>query len=220
MDDLEFNPRAFAEEMQLRTRKEMNFHEVESGLPNPLSPHLIMPAVNVGGWLSKLASWNPWGRPVDEHDIVWLFDNTSYKNKSGQWEAEFVAAVFEQDPKCKVADIVTNIATKLGLAEDCEERETIEQRVLPFLWDIQVARVLSLSHGPRSLKLGPTSINGIASNVIGVADRKGGELTVARASVPRGVKGILDMQTYYAGAKGWGIISGKLKSPAWKEVEN
>ena len=223
MADLDFNPATFAKDMQLRTRKECNFHQVEHDLPDPKSAALKLPAVNVGGWLTKLANLNPWGKQVDEHDRVWLFDNTAYRNQSGQWEAEFVAAVFEQDPKCKVANIVTNIATTVGLAEDCEERKTIEERVLPFLWDIQAVRVFTINHGHRNLRLGPTSVNGITTNVLGVSNVKEGELAVARASVPRGVKGILDMQTYYAGKAGWGIISGELaheEIQKWKDTNS
>lgn len=211
MSDLDFNPGLFAKDMQLRTRKEYNFQQVEHDLPDPKSKAFALPAaaLNINGWLTWLANKNPWGKAVDAQDIVWLLDNTAYRNAAGQWEAEFVAAVFEQEPKCKVTNIVTSIATQLGLAEDCEERKTIEERVYPFLWDIQAARVFNVDHGTRSLKLGPTSINGITTSVLKVADLKEGALTVARASVPRGVKGILDMQTYYTGKTGWGIISGK-----------
>lgn len=208
MADSDFNPRLYASEMQLRTRKEKNFDQVEAELPDPKSSALQLPAVNVNGWLNRLTNLSPWGKAVNDQDIVWLFDNTAYKNRSGQWEAEFVAAVFEQDPKCKVVDVVTSIARTLGLADDCKERKTIEERIYPFLWDIQAVRVFTLKHQRRSLRLGPTSMNGITSNVLNVDADREGALVEAKAQVPRGVKGILDMQTNYHGPDGWGIISG------------
>ncbi|CAM1509283.1 Fc.00g030220.m01.CDS01 [Cosmosporella sp. VM-42] len=208
MEDTDYNPCAFANEMQLRTRKEKNFDEFERNLPDPKSPAMILPAVNIDGWLSRLANLNPWGKAVNEKDIVWLFDNTTYRSsRTGNWEAEFVAAVFEQDPKCKVVDIVESIAKTLGLAKESEECKTIEKRITPFLWDIQAMRVFRLDHQGRDLRLGPTSLNGITTNTLEVAHDNGGSLTQAKARVPRGVKGILDMQTYYAEPEGWGIIS-------------
>lgn len=212
MADADFNPRLFASEMQLRTRKEKNFDQFESELPDPKSSALQLPAVsvNVNGWLNRLTNMSPWGKAVNDQDIVWLFDNTAYKNRTGQWEAEFIAAVFEQDPKCKVVDIVTSIARTLGLADDCKERKTIEERIYPFLWDIQAVRVFPLKHQRKTLRLGPTSINGITSNILTIDADKEGALVEAKAQVPRGVKGILDMQTNYHGPEGWGILSGML----------
>ena len=211
MEDTDFSPSSFANEMQLRTRKERNFDEIERNLPDPKSPGMVLPAVNVDGWLTRLANLSPWGKAVNDKDIVWLLDNTAYISaETGNWEAEFVAAVFEQDPKCKVVDMVSSIAKTLGLAEDSEECKTIEKRIYPFLWDIQAMRVFTLDHQRKDLKLGPTGVNGIAANTLEVAHDNGGSLIQARARVPRGVKGILDMQTYYTEPEGWGIISGML----------
>ncbi|KAF7554189.1 hypothetical protein G7046_g6887 [Stylonectria norvegica] len=208
MAEPDFSPSSFAGDMQKRTRKEKNFDAVEAALPDPKSATFLSPAINVEGWLAWLANFNPFGKAVSERDVVWLFDNTAYKSsRFGHWEAEFVAAVFEQDPKCKVVDVVANIAKTLGLAEDAEERKTIEARLMPFLWDIRAARVVRVDHQDRNLRLGPTSVNGITTNVLQVSRDDKGALIPAKARVPAGVKGILDMHTYYAGPEGWAIIS-------------
>ncbi|KAF4464794.1 actin filament organization app1 [Fusarium albosuccineum] len=215
MSDKEFNPSSFAADMQLRTRKARNFDKVEHDLPDPRSAAFqrtqtaaLAAPINVSAWLSRIANLSSFGKAVDRGDIVWLFDNTAYRNPDTDvWEAEFVAAVFENEPKCRVADIVSSVAKTLGLAEDAAERDIIEERIIPFLWDIQAARVFWLEHRKRELKLGPTSINGITTVVLPVERYHKGSAVDATALVPPEVKGFLDMQTYYAGPEGWGIIS-------------
>lgn len=212
MASIDFNPAKIASEMQLRTRKQNKFDEFEAGLPDPTAPSLRLPVpqLSVGNILTKIGNLNPFGRPVANGDIVWLLDNTAFRHsRLASWQAEFVAAVFERDPKCKVADVVAGIASTIGLADDAVERKTIEKRLMPFLWDIRIARTVMTAHNGKTLKLGPTNVNGIASQAVKVASSDKGELVQAKANVPRGVDGILDMQTYYAGPDGWGIISGE-----------
>lgn len=217
MDDkLDFSPSAFAADMQLRTRKARNFDKVEHDLPDPRSAAFqktqaaaLSSSINVSGWLSRLAGLNPFGKAVDAGDIVWLMDNTAYRNpETDQWEAEFVAAVFENEPRCRVADIVSGIASTLGLAEDAAERDVIEERIIPFLWDIQAARVFWIEHKKKEIKLGPTSINGITTSIESVDRQHKGSTIDATALVPHATKGIHEMQTYYAGPEGWAVISG------------
>ncbi|KAM5345615.1 hypothetical protein ACJ41O_011476 [Fusarium nematophilum] len=215
MTDKEFSPSSVAGNMQLRTRKTRNFDKVEHDLPDPKSPAFqrattaaLAAPINISAWLSRLANLSPFGKAVDRGDIVWLFDNTAFRNpETGNWEAEFVAAVFENEPKCRVADVVSSVAATLGLADDAAERDIIEERIIPFLWDIQAARVFYLEHRKRELRLGPTSINGITTSVLPVERYHKGSFVDASALVPRDVKGLLDMQTYYAGPEGWGVIS-------------
>ncbi|KPM41182.1 hypothetical protein AK830_g5343 [Neonectria ditissima] len=204
------SPSSVARAMQLRTRKERKFDEVEASLPDLKTKAVQRPlsALDFNGWLSWLGNFNRMGKAVDGDDIVWLFDNTAYKSpKHGVWEAEFIAAVFEPDLKCHIADVVSSIAKMLGLADDAAERDTIEERLIPFLWDIQTVRVFNVDHQGDNLKLGPTSINGITSQVLPVKRHSKGSFVKATAKVPGSVSGILDMQTYYAGAEGWSIIS-------------
>ncbi|KAF5579928.1 actin filament organization app1 [Fusarium subglutinans] len=214
-DKLDFDPSAFAADMQLRTRKTRNFDKIEHDLPDPKSAAFqktqaaaLSAPVNVSAWLSRFAQWNPFGKAVDAGDIVWLMDNTAYQNpETDQWEAEFVAAVFENEPKCRVADIVSGIASTLGLADDAAERDVIEKRIIPFLWDIQAARVFWIEHKKKEIKLGPTSINGITTSVEPLHHAHKGSVVDATALVPQGTQGLHDMQTYYAGPEGWAIIS-------------
>ncbi|KAH6971837.1 hypothetical protein BKA56DRAFT_494877 [Ilyonectria sp. MPI-CAGE-AT-0026] len=203
-------PSSDANAMQLRTRKEKKFEEVEASLPDPKTSSLQRPlsSLNFSGWLSRIGSFPRFGKPVDGEDVVWLFDNTAYKSpEKGEWEAEFIAAVFEPDLKYHLADVVSSIAKMLGLADDADERDTIEERLIPFLWDIQTVRVFKVDHLGKELKLGPTSMNGITSQVLPVKRHHKGSFAKGTAKVPSSVKGILQMQTCYAGSEGWSIIS-------------
>ncbi|OLN81935.1 Phosphatidate phosphatase APP1-like protein 3 [Colletotrichum chlorophyti] len=198
----------FAGEMQKQTRKERRFDEIEAELPSPTVPTLKAAYFTASGLLSHLGSYNPLGRPVTDDDIVWLLDNTAYKpSRLGGWQAEFVAAIFEKEPKCRVVDIVQGIAQKLGLADDAEELQTIEERILPFLWDVQPARHLRVVNQKKELKLGPSASNGISTDILKIHDQPSGSTVTSSAAVPRGAAGILEMQTFFAAPEGWAIIS-------------
>ncbi|POR34997.1 Phosphatidate phosphatase APP1 [Tolypocladium paradoxum] len=209
-----FNPSSFAGAMQLRTRKENKFDEVESSLPDPRVPRLeATHLLNLSGLLNRLGNLNPFGKGVTSEDLVWLLDNTAFKSSprgaSSPWQAEFVAAVFEREAKGRVADMVAGVARAMGLADDAEERKTVEERVMPFLWDIRPARTITAvqaQHGTQ-LRLGPTNLNGLSSNVLRVPSSSKGSLVKTSTRLGGGEGAIVDMQTYYAGPDGWGIIS-------------
>lgn len=207
---------ARARELQDLTRRERKFDEMESQLPDPRLPALqsAFAIPTADKLLSYLGSRNPLGRPVTDDDVVWLLDNTAFKaSRFGGWQAEFVAAVFEQEPKCKVIDMVTSIAEKLGLADDAEERNTIEERLLPFLWDVRPARQVRVVHQGKEITLGPTGRNGISTDVVKVHEQSSGTAVKSSAAVPRGATGVLDMKTYFAAPEGWAILSGTFLSP-------
>lgn len=219
-----FNPASFAGDMQLRTRKEKKFDEFEAALPDPKSDLFKMPSaripsslpslpsIGVGTLIKKLGDWNPLGKTVTAEDVVWLLDNTAFKNGGhlrSSWEAEYVAAVFERDPDCKVADIVSSIAESVGLADDARERDIIEERILPFLWDIRMVRIVKVATQGKEVKLTPTNVNGISTEVLKVPHADEGALVKSAAKVPKGTKGILEAKTFYAGDEGWGIITGE-----------
>lgn len=221
MDDNDFNPSQTAAEMQLRTRRAKKFDEVEANLPDPkassppaASTLVASSYLSFGGIIDRITSLNPFGKAVGKGDVVWLLDNTAFRtSRHGPWQAEFVTAVFEQEAKCKVVDIVSGVAHAMGLADDAEERETIEQRLMPFMWDVRRVRTLTADHNGKMLKLGPTGFNGISTNVLRVQSRhRSGTTVKTTAEVPSGVHGILSMNTYYAGPEGWAIISGKMTS--------
>ncbi|KAI9149166.1 Phosphatidate phosphatase APP1 [Paramyrothecium foliicola] len=200
----------YAGEMQLRTRKERKFDEIEAGLPEPRPSPTSLPLSKpgAGGLFNRISSLLPFSRNVSNKDIVWLFDNTAFKSSPrGPWKAEFVAAVFEQDAKCSVVDMVTSIARTIGLADDAAERATIEERLMPFLWDLQSFTKLRVNHLGGEIKLGPTGINGLSNNLLKTRGSESGSIKTVEAIVPSGAQGILDMQMHYAGPEGWGIIS-------------
>jgi hypothetical protein len=206
----------YIDEMQLRTRKERKFDEVEAGLPDPkaLSKHVSKGAkprlsrFSFGGLVQMVGDANPFGRPVSAGDTVWLLDNTAYRSSRRVWQAEYVAAVFERDPDCQIADVVSGVARAVGLADDAAERDTIEERLLPFLWDIRLAKIVKVRTQNTDIKLTPTNVNGISSEVINVPTGGFGQLVRSVVKVPGEVDGILEARTYYAGPEGWGIISG------------
>ncbi|XWW94912.1 hypothetical protein V2A60_002862 [Cordyceps javanica] len=222
-----FNPSAIAADMQRRTRKQNNFDKVEADLPDPkklaaasanavtsLTPSFTT-RFSLSGALGLLNRLNPLGgRAVTRGDAVWLMDNTAYRTGgrfSASWEAEFVAAVFEEEPRSHLVDAVAGVARVLGIADDAEERKTIQERLIPFVWDVRVAKTVSVSQeGSRkkTIKLGPTGFNGVSSNVMPVASHTKGAVVEATAGgLPSGIPGLLGMQTYYAGPSGWGVIS-------------
>jgi len=128
---------------------------------------------------------------------------------NGEWAAEFSFAVFEKGVKCNIVDVVAEIARKVGLADDQQDMQTIEERLTPFLLDVRPARDITVKHGGLDLKLGPTGSSGIATNGQPVrADKDDDGLVKGQAVVPAAVTGILSMHTYFAGPDGWGVISG------------
>jgi hypothetical protein len=207
-------------DMQIKTRKERRFEETEAGLPG-VSQHnasklpglvaakLPIPS-KLSDILSYLGSYNPRPQQVTGSDAVWLFDNVAYRGPGGRWEAEFVAAVLAQDPSCKVADVVSQVAQMAGLSKDAEETATIARRMTPFLMDIQPGRLVNASFGSGpKLKLGPGGRNGISSDIRQLPDGKDGEVVTTTAQVPSGTNGLLEMKTLYAEPEGWAVISGK-----------
>ncbi|KAK2603959.1 hypothetical protein QQS21_003894 [Conoideocrella luteorostrata] len=210
MANNKINPSNFAGVMQLRTRKEKNFDEIESslGLAKSSTLPLAQGQSRLTSWLDRLNIFRPFAKPVTDDDIVWLLDNTAYKSpRSGTWQAEFVAAVFEREDKEKLMNMVTGVVRAVGLTDDAAERATVEERVLPFLWDVRPARVISATQQSHLLKLGPSNINGLSSNVLKVSKSKKGSLVKTSTTIGGGLGSIVNMQTYYAGEDGWGIIS-------------
>ncbi|KAE8443113.1 hypothetical protein EG329_002357 [Mollisiaceae sp. DMI_Dod_QoI] len=196
--------------MENRTRKECKFHDVESNLPDirasPASDHRPTEAQDI---LSYLGPWNPLGQKITDKDTVWLLDNTAYRNiKSGKWEAEFVAAAFDQNTGVEVSKVVADVAEKVGLGKGDAAEATIQERLMPFMQSILPGRVVTVDLADRDqTKLGPGGRNGISSDIRNVLDYKDGELVESTAVVPQGANGVLSMTTAYAEPEGWGLIS-------------
>ncbi|KAF4594507.1 actin filament organization protein App1-like protein [Ophiocordyceps camponoti-floridani] len=198
--------------MQRRTRQKNKFEEVESSLPSlesspePSLSRLWRPS----GFWGKLGRFMPVGRAVKKSNIVWLLDNTAFQHAThGHWCAEFIAAVFEREDKARLVDVVSGVAQAIGLADDAYERKTVEERVLPFLWDVRPATTVSALHQGTQLKIGPSDANGLCSNVLTISGSAEGSLVRTTAKHNRGGGGgaIPHMETYFAGPEGWGVIS-------------
>lgn len=200
---------------------ERHFDEMESQLSPPVHQIFNGPALRTSSTIDRLTSYlgsrNPMGRAVTQDDIVWLFDNTAYRapKPGGGWKAEFVAAVFEKTPgdlDRKLFEMVATIAEKLGIADDASERETIRQRLLPFLRDVRRARYTRVVHVDKQLRLGPTGPNGVSTDSRAFLDGADGSFVTSTAVVPKGTTGVLEMRTYFAEPEGWAVVSGSPKS--------
>ncbi|KHN99245.1 uncharacterized protein MAM_02943 [Metarhizium album ARSEF 1941] len=205
-----YTPSTSANAMQLRTRQKNKFDEIESslGLARSSRIPLAQGQSRLTSWLNRVHLFQPFAKPATDNDVIWLLDNTAYKSMStGAWQAEFVAAVFEREDKETLVDMVTAVIRAVGLADDATRRKTVEERLLPFLWDIRPATMVTASQSSRELKLGPTNTNGLTSNVLNVSSSGRGSLVKASTKIGDGRGSIVNMQTYYAGDDGWGIIS-------------
>ncbi|RDA86004.1 hypothetical protein CP532_4870 [Ophiocordyceps camponoti-leonardi (nom. inval.)] len=213
MDPVNSFHSSLASTMQRRTRQKNNFEEIESSLPSlESSPEPSLSRFcRPNGFLGRLARFLPGGRAVKKSNIVWLLDNTAFQHAThGHWCAEFIAAVFEREDKARLVDVVSGVAHAIGLADDAKERKTVEERVLPFLWDIRPATTITALHQGRTrLRIGPSNANGLCSNVLTIPGSAEGSLvrTSAKSSKAGGDGAIPHMETYYAGPEGWGIIS-------------
>lgn len=200
--------------MEHRTRRERKFVDVESCLPDiksPQAPHYL-PSL-AANLLSYLGSWNPLSRPVSGNDTVWLLDNTAYRNSKGEWEAEFVAAVFERDTGVEVSTIVADLAEKVGLGKGHAQEATIRERLMPFVQSIRPGRSMRIDFArKREIRLGPGGRHGISSDVKAVPSHEDGTVVSSVALVPPGANGILQSNTVHAEPEGWGVISGELRS--------
>ncbi|KAI1750402.1 hypothetical protein F4782DRAFT_541607 [Xylaria castorea] len=200
--------------MQKRTRKERHFDETEQDLPDfsgKVSTVAVEPTAKdkLYAALSYFGKKNPFSRPLTADDTVWLLDNTAYRNeKTGLWEAEYVAAMFSQHSSSPVIDAVSAIADKIKLEERDPAYQTIEKRLGPFVQDIKPGtHVKTLYRGKSPMKLGPSGHNGISSEIKRLPSGDDGNLVPTFAHVPKGANGLLEMRTFFADAEGWGVIS-------------
>lgn len=198
-----------ADQMQQETRKKQKFAEMESELdPRLEALQASFSSPTADKFLSYLGSRNPLGRPVTAYDAVWLLDNTAFKSPTGDWQAEFVAAVFERNSRPKRIDLVTRVASMLKIADDADEKKVLEERMMPFLWEIRPARKIKVDHQGKILKLGPTGRNGISTDIVKLPAQPNGTTVKSTAAVSRGATGVLEMKTVFAEPQGWAVISG------------
>jgi hypothetical protein len=200
-----------ATELENRTRQQGKFPEVEADLPDIKfaqgSDH--RPSLKTD-LLSYLGPWNPIPQDITGKDQVWLLDNTAYRSDStGQWQAEFVAAVFDQNTGVEMSKVVTNVAEKLGICKGDAAEATIQERLMPFVQSILPGRRVRVAFDrTQDIDLGPGGRNAISSDTKVIPQHADGDVVSSVAQVPQGANGVLKMQTVYAEPDGWGIISG------------
>lgn len=102
--------------MEQRTRSKQGFETTESRLPDlRASPAADDRPSLQQNLLSHLGAYNPLGEEITDNDTVWLLDNTAFRDpKTGNWQAEFVAAVFDKDTGLEVSSVVADVAEKVG----------------------------------------------------------------------------------------------------------
>jgi hypothetical protein len=199
--------------LESRTRTTGHFSDTESSLAS-VSTNQSQAARKehkITRLLSYLGSNNPLPAEIAADDVVWLMDNTAFRDAKGAWQAEFVAAAFDKQPSARVLDIVGEIAHKVGLSKGAKEEETIERRIGPFVMEVLPGRRIRVNFGRRTqLKLGPGGRNGISSDLVKLPDLRGGSVVRSTADVPIEVTGLLGMKTLFAEPEGWAVISGNV----------
>lgn len=209
------NPRRTTTDgLESRTRSIGHFEDTESSLSSVSTDQsqASRKEHRLTHLLSYLGPNNPLPKGVSGNDIVWLLDNTAFRDAKGTWQAEFVAAAFDKQASAKVLDLVGEIADKVGLSKGDEEEKTIEQRIAPFVMTILPGRQIRVKvDGSTHLKLGPGGRNGISSDIKVIPEPLPiGSVAVTTADVPVGVGGMLEMKTLFAEPEGWAVISGVL----------
>jgi hypothetical protein len=205
-------------EMERQTRSKQHFQRIESLLPD-IKSKTGQASDHRPSWASMLLSflgpYNPAPQKIGEHDTVWLFDNTAYRSPTtGQWQAEFVVAAFDQNTGVEVDKVVANIAERLGLAkgEQHEEAKKImQERLMPFMQSTLPGRLLLAEFAElKTLRLGPGGRNAISSDTRLLPNFEGGTIVKTVANVPQSCTGIKEAKTFYAEPEGWGLISGSV----------
>jgi hypothetical protein len=201
------------------SRKAEGFPNVESQLRRHTGTRLDIPFLdNLTSFLGKR---NVLAREVDPAtELVWLLDNTAYRPvhsgsaNPGPWEAEFVAAYFAKHSGKDVSEWVADIADKIGLGGEGENRAegeaTIAKRLHPFVRTIRPARYVNVKFPSGQLqKLGPGGRNAISSEIVGIKGEHVGGSTWEVATIRPELAPHGPMLTHFAASDGWAVISGR-----------
>ncbi|KAH0551426.1 hypothetical protein GP486_007360 [Trichoglossum hirsutum] len=186
--------------------------EFEQSLAGPAA-YLIHSRVQMRylDWVSSfLGHKNPRTHKVSKDDLIWLFDNTAFRNQSGAWEAEFVAAFFRKGSGKDLSDAVADLAEKIGVGKGDKAEDTIAERLRPFADVIEPAMTVDVRIGQAGeLCLGPSGPSGISSDMhklpgSGYVDGKAVHpMAILRKNDHRQVK----MTTHIAEPDGWAVVS-------------
>lgn len=209
------------------TRNAGKFAEMEASLPRSIRSQAKLPFL--GDLASYLGAYNPLARPASvKEDAVWLLDNTAYRPipthsllhqaDAQPWQAEYVVAYFKRNSGRKPSEIVAQIADKIGLGAEGEDRaageKRIAERLQPFMQDIQPARSVDVKiPGVGVKRLGPGGRGAMSSTTIsGLGELTDGKPLTVKA-LDSGVAPYGSMNTYVADPEGWMVISGTLFPP-------
>ncbi|KAI4120419.1 MAG: hypothetical protein LQ347_007094, partial [Umbilicaria vellea] len=180
------------------TRNAGKFAEMESSLPRAIHSQAKLPFLH--HLTSYLGAYNPLARPANaEEDAVWLLDNTAYcpgpthsllqQRNAQPWQAEYVVAYFKRNSGRKPSEIVAEIADKICLGAEGEDRaageKRIAERLQPFMQDIQPARSLHVNiPGVGVKRLGPGGSGAMSSTTVsGLGGLKDGATMTVEAVV-------------------------------------
>lgn len=155
------------------------------------------------------------------NDVVWLLDNTAYRpvredsNSLQLWEAEFVVAYFTKDSGKDVSAWVAEIASRIGLREQGDDRAgaeaTIAKRLIPFVNTIQPARFMHVRFpDSKTQKLGPGGRNAISSGIVGPLGKHNDGESLEITAAPPEIAPHGSMLMHFAQPQGWTVISGEL----------
>ena len=211
--------------LERETRSAGKFAQVESSLSQATASGADMPFLD--SLSSYLGAYNPLARPANaKEDAVWLLDNTAYRPVSAHllrhrrdaqpWRADYIVAYFKRNTGVNVSGIVADIADKIGLGEQGEDRASgekrIEERLQPFMQTIQPARSLDVNiPGVGVKRLGPGGSGAMSSTTVsGLGGLKDGD-TMTVEAVESAVAPYGSTNTYVAEPEGWMVISGTFR---------
>jgi phosphatidate phosphatase APP1 len=189
--------------MEKKSRTQSGFPDIEKKMPALASRRK---AGLVDTLSSMLGTKNPLSHAVNPaKDELWLFDNTAWRGRGGKWNAEVVAAYFLKDSGDDKSEVVASISEILGLAKDDEARDTIAERLAPFLDSVLPAHTVKINIDGKQVRLGPSDIDGISTDVVQFSGKHANGSTVSPTAV--GIKSATPMHTFFAEPDGWAVIS-------------
>jgi phosphatidate phosphatase APP1 len=185
------------------TRTAGHFPEFESNMPTLAHRFQFSLKDNLSSYLGQR---NPfYSLANDDHDYVWLLDNTAYQNRLGRWKAEFVAAYFVRHSGKDLSEVVAWVSEKIGLADDEQAKRTIAKRLEPFLDSILPAHAIEIDLQGVTVRLGPSGRDGISKDELAIpgSDYKDGQIITSKAIGATATP----LNTTFAKSKGWAVIS-------------
>jgi hypothetical protein len=188
-------------------RKLAGFNDVESKMPAIGMRRRSTFLDNVTSYLGKS---NPFTHPVNAEDhAVWLFDNTAYQEtEGGPWKLDVVSSFFVKKSGKDESQVIANLASTLGLAEDEEAKKTMEKRLRPLLDTVLPSHTVKIALGDNQTdirKLGPGDRDGISNDILHIrGDFKDGQTITSNAV---GIKTATPLTTTFASQTGWAVIS-------------